>query len=142
MRALRTAAFVVIMCAACASHHRGAPQDHLTADLEQLHEAVSINVGDGQRAQRLQGSIDALGQQLRSFATLRQTFQSGFMALNSRPDATRAEFESLVDGFDKQRAAIRARVLQVHSEMIAATTDKEWKALSYYERKLLTDPET
>jgi hypothetical protein len=30
----------------------------------------------------------------------------------------------------------------LHFEMISATTDKEWKTLSYYERKVLTDPET
>jgi hypothetical protein len=141
MRALRTTAIVVIVCAACASHHGASRQDRLTADLQELHEAVTINVGDGQRAAHLQSSIDALGQQMRSFEALRQTFQSRFLALNSRPDATRAEFDSLVDGFDKQRAAIRTRVFQLHSEMIAATTDTEWKTLSYYERKLLTDPD-
>jgi hypothetical protein len=141
MKALRTTAIAVIMCAACASHHGASSQDRLTADLQELHEAVTLNVDDGQRAARLQSSIVALGQQMRSFGTLRQTFQSRFLALNARPDATRAEFDSLIEGFDKQRAAIRASVFRLHAEIIAATTDKEWKTLSYYERKLLTDPE-
>lgn len=140
MKALRTTAIAVIMCAACASLHGASSRDRLSADLQELHEAVTLNVDDSQRAAHLQSSIDALGQQMRSFQAQSQTFQSSFLALNARPDATRAEFDSLVEKFDKQRAAIRTRVLELHSEMIAATTDKEWKTLSYYERKLLTDP--
>jgi hypothetical protein len=114
----------------------------LSANLQELQKAVVLNVGDAQRAARLKSSIDDLGQQLRSFEAQSKTFQSSFLALNARPDATRSEFDSLIDGFDRQRVAIRSRVFALHSEMIAATTDKEWKTLSYYEHKLLTDTET
>ena len=136
---LRASVMLAIVCSACASHHTS-PQDRLTADLQELQEAVTVNVGDGQRAARLKSSIDELGQQLRAFVAASNAFQSNFLTLNARPDATRAQFTSLIDGFDQQRAAIRARVFQLHSEMIAATTEKEWESLSYYERKLLTDP--
>jgi septal ring factor EnvC (AmiA/AmiB activator) len=139
---LHASAISLVMCAACASHHAASPQDRLTANLQELQEAVTINVGDGQRAARLKTSVDELGQQLRSFEALRKTFQSDFLALNSRPDGTRGEFESLIDRFAKQGTEIRARVFELHFEMISATTDKEWKTLSYYERKVLTDPET
>ena len=141
MKTLRASVVAVLLCTACASHH-ATPQDRLTADLQELQQAVTINVGDGQRAARLKSSIDELGEQLRAFVAASDSFQSSFLRLNARPDATRAQFTSLIDGFDKQRAAIRARVFQLHSEMIAATTEKEWKSLAYYERKLLTDPGT
>jgi hypothetical protein len=127
----------ILLCVGCASH--GSPQDELTTNLQNLQKAVTLNVGDGQRAARLTSSINELGQELRSFEVLRKSFRSDFLSLNSRPEATRAEFDSLIEQFNRQRAAIRARVFELHLELTAATTDKEWQSLRYYERKLLTD---
>jgi hypothetical protein len=130
----------ILLCAGCASH--GSPQDELTTNLQNLQKAVTLNVGDPQRAARLTSSINEMGQQLRSFEAVRTTFQSNFLALNSRPEATRAQFDSLIDQFDRQRTAIRARVFELHLELTAASTDKEWQSLWSYERKLLTDTQT
>jgi len=66
-----------------------------------------------------------------------KTLRTYVMAMN-----VCAACASPLDGFDRQRAGIRARVSQLHSEMIAATTEKEWKSLSYSGRKLLTDSGT
>jgi len=68
-------------------------------------------------------------------------YQSNIRALNARPDATRSEFDTLVEQFDKQRITVRSRLLELHSQMIAATTEAEWKELSPYEQRLLTETE-
>jgi hypothetical protein len=76
---------------------------------------------------------------LLSFRAVRDRFQSDVLALNARPDVTRPELEARIAQFDKQRVAIRTRVFELHSELIAATTPKEWKGLFPYERAVLTE---
>jgi hypothetical protein len=126
------------MCAACASHHLP-PKELLEANLEAMQDAVTAKVPDTQRAARLNQSITDLGQQLLSFRGIRDRFQSDLLALNARPDATRTELESRIGQFEKERMAIRARVFELHSELIAATTPEEWKRLFPYERAVLTE---
>jgi hypothetical protein len=41
----------------------------------------------------------------------------------------------------KQRIAARSRLFQLHSEVIAATTEAGWKDSSPYEQRLLTETE-
>jgi septal ring factor EnvC (AmiA/AmiB activator) len=128
----------LLLCAACASHDLP-PKELVAADLEAFQEAVSVKVSDAQRAARLNQSINELGQQLQSFQAARDRFQADFLALNSRTDVMRAELEDRIEQFDSQRRAIRARVFELHSQLIAATTADEWKGLFPYERALLTD---
>ena len=138
MKPLRAYGLALLMCSACASHHQP-PKEILEANLEAMQEAVSAKVPDTQRATRLNKSIVDLGQQLLSFRAVRDRFQSDALTLNARPDVTRAELEARIGQFDKQRLAIRARVLELHSELIAATTPEEWKGLFPYERAVLTE---
>jgi hypothetical protein len=127
----------VLILAGCASHHLP-PQELLAANLEAMQLAVPTKVPDAQRAARVNKAIDGLGQQLRAFEAVHSAFQSNFLALNSRPDATRAEFDTLVEQFDKQRVAFGTSMYALHAEMISATTPEEWKGLSGYERAVLT----
>ena len=140
MNFLRTYGLALLMCGACAyaSHHL-TPKENLEANLERMQEAVSAKVPDTQRAARLNKSIVDLGQQLLSFRAVRDRFQSDVLTLNARPDVTRTELEARIGQFDKERVAIRARVLELHSELIAATTPEEWKGLFPYERAVLTE---
>lgn len=141
MKTLCTSIAALLLSAACASHHHLPPKELLESDLETMQEAVSAKVSDPQRAARLNQSIIDLGQQLLSFQAAGNRFRADFMALNSRPDVTRPELEGRIEQFDKQRAAIRSRVFELHSQLIAATTAEEWKGLFPYERALLTDSE-
>jgi ribonucleotide reductase beta subunit family protein with ferritin-like domain len=126
------------MCAACTSH-RLPPKEILEANIEAMQEAVTAKVPDTQRVARLNKSISDLRQQLLSFRTTRDHFQSDALALNASPDVTRPELEARLEQFDRQRAAVRARVFELHSELIAATTAEEWKGLFPYERAVLTE---
>jgi hypothetical protein len=96
---------------------------------------------DAQRAARLNKSINDLGQQLLSFQVLRERFQFDALTLNARPDVTRTELEARLSQFDRERTALRASVVDLHSELIASTTPEEWKKLFPYERAVLTDGE-
>lgn len=133
---------VILACVACASHHEHLPpQELLKANIEAMQQAVPSKISDPARAARVNKAIDALRQQLLSFDSVQATFQSNIRALNARPDATRSEFETLVKQFDEKRIAVRRRLFELHSEMIAATTEAEWKDLSPYEQRLLTETE-
>jgi hypothetical protein len=94
-------------------------------------------VADPQRAVRVNKAIDDLREQLLSFDGVHRTYQSNVVALNARPDATRAEFDTLAENFGKERIAFRNRVFELHAEMIKATTAEEWKVLYRYERNIL-----
>ena len=133
---------LLLLCGACASHRDHlTPQELLKANIESMHEAVPTRIADPTRAARVNEAIDGLRQQLLSFQAVQTTYRSNIRALNARADATRTEFETLVDQFDKQRLAFRGRLFELHSEMIAATTAAEWKELSPYEQRLLTETE-
>lgn len=139
MRMLRALFLGALLSAACASHSLP-PRTLLKADLEAMREAVATTVSDASRATRLNQAINGVEAQLVSFGKVAGTFYADMSALNSRPDATRAEFDSLVDQFEKQRIATRKRLLELHLEMTAATTAHEWKVLFPYERALLKVP--
>ena len=134
----RPCLLATLLCAACASQHLS-PKERLEADLEAMQLAVGVKVPDAQRAARLNKSINDLGQEMLTFQAVGNKFQAEFLTLNSRRTATRAEFATLIEEYDKQRVALRARMFELHSQMIEATTAEEWKGLFPYERALLTD---
>jgi septal ring factor EnvC (AmiA/AmiB activator) len=138
MKTRETPLMVILLCAACASHHLP-PKELLEADIEAMQEAVAAKISDAPRAARLNSSISELRQQLLAFQAECDRFQYDLLVLNARPDATRAQLEARIEQLDKQRAATRTRVFEVHSAMLAATTPEEWKGLFPYERALLTD---
>jgi Spy/CpxP family protein refolding chaperone len=136
MRTWRVWLLSAVACAAYASHHLS-HQELLKANLEAMREAVTAQVADPQRAVRVNKAIDDLREQLLSFDAAHRTYQSNVVALSARPDATRAEFETLAENFGKERIAFRNRVFELHAEMIKATTAEEWKGLYRYERNIL-----
>jgi hypothetical protein len=104
-----------------------------------MQEAVSMKVPDAQRAARLNKSILGLRQEMLADQAVGNKFQSDFLALNSRRTVARAELETLIEQDHQQRVALTRRILELHSQMIQATTTEEWKELFPYERAVLTD---
>jgi hypothetical protein len=105
-----------------------------------MREAVAATVPDASRAADVNEAINGLEAQLLSFENLTRNFRADVIALNARPDVTRAELDSLFRTFDEKRVAIRKRLIELHLQMTAATTAGEWKALFPYERALLKFP--
>ena len=79
-------------------------------------------MADPQRAARVNKASDDLREQLLSFDAVHRTYQANVVALNARPDVTRAECETLAENFGEQRIASRNRLFELHTEMIKATT--------------------
>ena len=142
MRLVPIPLVAALACGACASHVSPEVQSKATLEVkvEAMHGAVAANVPDAQRAARINKTINQLEAELDSFDNVLINFQSDVLALNSRPDATRADFDTLLTQYDQQRVAARKRIIQLHLEMIAATTEEEWKKLSPYEREVLSIP--
>lgn len=106
--------------------------------MEAMHEAAGLEVHDAQRAAQLNQAIDALEAQLLAVDELGASARADVLALNSRPDATAAEFEALEARYDARRRSLRASLIEVHLRLIDATTAEEWKKLARYERNALT----
>jgi hypothetical protein len=92
MRLLSVSLLAASLCIGCASRHHLPPEGQLRAEIEAMREAVSSEIPDAQRAARLDKAIDGYEAELLAFVKQTNTFRSKLVALNSRPDATRAEF--------------------------------------------------
>jgi len=99
----------VALLTACAHHNHLFPKDLLEANFEAMQEAVAANVPDTERVARINKSINDLRQQLLSFQADRNRFQSDLLALNARPDVTRAELEARIQQFNNGHVAPRAQ---------------------------------
>jgi len=134
MAALLLAALVAL--GGCAGKSQP-PRQKIARALQEMSWEVARQVGDPERAARLQQAIDGLDADLNELQGVSETLRSRLRALNANPDATRADFATLLDGFDADRRRLRDRVLQRHFEFLAATSANEWAALSGHERDAL-----
>ncbi|MEO0578722.1 MAG: hypothetical protein AAFZ58_08540 [Pseudomonadota bacterium] len=78
-------------------------------------------------------ALEALNAVERDFAALRLALENRrveFRALYLNYDATRPQFESLLDRHDFEIRAARRRVTESHRGFVAATTDEEWTSLA------------
>jgi hypothetical protein len=113
------------------------PRQKIARAMQEMSWAVGEQVPDPQRAARLQAAIDKFDGDLVDFQGALEKMQADLRGANARTDAGRADFDRVFADFDVQRKAIRARLLEHHFEMIAATTAAEWQQLSRHERDAL-----
>src|SRR5262245_28006344 len=128
MRASRSAAAALLAAAlaGCAGNQPSA-RDTISGELKDMREAAMQRIADSQRAARARRSIDGLEVELLAFEETVANLRFQVRTLNARPDATRAEFDALLERFGAQRSAVRSRILARHFDLIAATTPEEWK---------------
>lgn len=124
------AAAIVAGC----SGHQASRGENVASALDAMRAAARTHVEDLRRQAVLLEAIDGMQADLAAFdATLAQAREQ-VRGINANPDATRAQVEALLDGFDAARKAARLRVLQRHFEMIDITNAGEWSHLASYER--------
>lgn len=99
-----------------------------------MSEAVPKAVADANRAALVQAAIGRLESELVGFRATLDNFEMDLRMLNARRDVQRAQLAERLEQFDVERKAARSRVMDIHLQMTAATTDDEWKQLSRYER--------
>ncbi|MEL7538098.1 MAG: hypothetical protein AAFM91_13690 [Pseudomonadota bacterium] len=121
---------VTLVVTACSSLQRGTPDDVDRAAFDDLREAVTETIDNPARQAR---ALEALNAVERDFAALRLALENRrveFRALYLNYDATRPQFESLLDRHDFEIRAARRRVTESHRGFVAATTDEEWTSLA------------
>jgi hypothetical protein len=134
MRVLLLAAAIAL--AGCADKSQP-PRQKIAHALQEMSDDVSRQVGDPQRAARLQRAIDGLDADLTELQGAAEKLRADLRALNADPAATRAQFEQLLDAFDAERRHLRERVMQRHFEFLAATSADEWAVLAPHEQDAL-----
>jgi hypothetical protein len=126
----------MLALAGCAGHDEP-PRQKMAQALQEMSREVDRQVADPDRALRLQRTIAGLDGDLAELQGAADTLRVQLRTLNANPDASRADFVQLLDGFDARRARIRDRVLARHFELLAATTADEWAPLAPHERAAL-----
>ena len=98
-------------------------------DARALNKALRAQVADGGRRARLDGIVDLLDKETRSFARDGQGYAKDALDLMGRHDATRAQFDALYARADAQAAAAVPKLLELRSELRESLSDEEWKAV-------------
>lgn len=118
----------------CSGHH-ATRAENVAGALDGMRAAARIHVDDLGRRAILLEALDGMQADLAGFDAAIEDARVRVRALNARPDATRAEFDALLDELDIARKAARDRVLRRHFDMVAITEPGEWSVLSTHERK-------
>jgi len=129
-------AVLAVALAGCAANKPSA-RDAIANDLEEMRAEAAQRIKDPRRAAQTLESIEGLKEALFALEEAIANARFQLRTLDARPEATRAEFDALLDAFEARHRAARERVLARHFELIAATTEDEWKALWRHERDAL-----
>ena len=123
---------VLVLLCGCAGHDVS-QSDEIAKKVRIVRDEVSRVVPDAGRREKLQAALDRFGRELEGFSRSASKLQESLHALNADPDASRAQFTQLIDRYEGERKSYRMRLTQIHFELLALTTDEEWRAISKHE---------
>ena len=130
---LAAACGVVVGCTT-----REIPQaDVVGGKLKAVREEILRVVPDARRQAQLRRAVDRMERELHDFDQAISALSTASRALNADPDASRAQFQGLVDRFESRSRPIRERVTRAHFDLLALTTADEWKSIARHERDAL-----
>ena len=129
MRILTTAALVSLL-AACARGPAPTPEQVEHKPLEELRVAAAATIKDPARAKDMANLVDRLEREIDESIVANRSHLKGLEALDANYDATEGDFRKLFADFNSNRAGRQGRVLALRDQMIAATTDEEWRELA------------
>lgn len=133
-----------MMICAC-TRDRLSQEDQSALATQAMRDEISSVVMDVERRQILLAAVDRYDGELRTFQRTVLEFQTLLHALNADPEASRDQFSDLIARYEVERTAARARLVQVHQDLLGRTTDDEWRSIAKREVKLLrlaVDPAT
>lgn len=124
-----TTLFVVtFLIAGCASSPMD-PQEEIKDNMQVMRDAVIENVKDSERQQKLLSLTKSLENVLSEYNKDYRDFAIEFSQLNRIYETPRAKMEVLLDMFRDRRKAAMEEVAALHFEMVANTSEKEWKKI-------------
>ena len=105
------------------------PQQEIKTNMQVMRDAVIDTVKDEERQGKLIALTRSLETTLAEYNRAYSNFASEFGKLNREYDTPRAKLEELLDSFRETRKSAMNEVAKIHFEMVASTSEDEWKKI-------------
>jgi len=131
---------IVLAASGCADSGAKPTDDQIFHDAsEELRQAVYSNVEDQKRRDQMLSVVDQIESTQRDFSTRAAAFGEKYRAMDTDYDTPRAQFDELFADFNAQRIQSRDRILDLHFQLAALATAKEWTRIGKAESAMYTD---
>jgi|GEM_PF-2523718 len=129
-------AFVLCVVGVVVSGCRGtkpSPEAKTQDYVHKMREAVSLNVKEKDRRDRMLALVEQMGTVERNFNDDIAEFVETYRGLNGDYMAPRAAFDGLFGDFDARIKKARDRFFDLHFQLTALSTAEEWDRIVKYE---------
>jgi len=109
----------------------------LAKDTSEMKSAIQRVVSDPGRRDKLLAHTDSLEAALRGHAADYAKFVDEFHRLNDAYDTPQEQIDAMFAAFEQKRQASRARLLELHFELIKLTSPQEWGPIGKAEVDML-----
>jgi hypothetical protein len=127
-------AIIALFTVGCA---KMSPIDKEVGTFDKLRTNVQEVVADPERAEQSLALVDELQREFDDIKELRLERKKRIKALNADYDASRAEFDTLLDGIAQDRLANQERVSQTYRQLLEVITTEEWAKLAKSRNKAM-----
>jgi hypothetical protein len=127
--------FAVVALPGCKSNNPN-PEQTTESATQKLRRVIASDVAEqGRRAQMLK-LVDRMEEVQSAFNKEIADFVTHYQTLNANYDATRAAFDQLFSQYNTERTQARSQALDLHFQLAALATDKEWGRIGEAEAKM------
>ena len=113
------------------------PEATLGKGTSEMKSVIQRLVADPGRRDRLLAHADGIDAALQSYAADYAKFVEEYRRLNDAYDTPQQEVEALFGRYEQRRKDSRARLLELHFQMIRFTSPHEWPAIGKIEAEML-----
>lgn len=125
---------IALAISGCASKPSD-PEEALKINIQVLRDVITDTVKDEERRNSLLASTRSLESTLSAYNQAYTNFSIEYGKLNRRYDTPREILEEIQDSLRKKRKSTLDKLLKIHFEMVAQTSEVEWKIISEEEWK-------
>lgn len=120
---------LVLLVSGCASKTTD-PEEALKENIRVLRDVITKTVKNEERQKNLLASIQSLESTLSAYNQTYTNFAIEFSKLNRRYDTPREKLEDIQASLRKHRKTTLNKLLAIHFEMVAQTSEEEWKRIA------------
>jgi hypothetical protein len=124
----------ILVLAGCASKPSD-PEEALKINIQVLRDVITDTVKDEERRNNLLVSTRSLESTLSDYNKAYTNFSIEYSKLNRNYDTPREKLEEIQASLSKKRKSTLDKLLIIHFEMVAQTSDEEWKRMAKEEWK-------